>query len=174
MGNGNGGEVLGQSIRMTGQSLHMRELRNEYATVAEELRKELSAEATQCFHKQLQNIFTQARLRTVESALGCEYATVQQNLQQQYFSQAQGLHSELQTAQRQFSDHMTRERAVKSQELETLRRELAEKQQLIREQASDLQENATMQNERHANEEARAHGTFYHSKLRDGKSIVMS
>ena len=37
--------------------------------------------------------------------------------------------------------------------METLRRELAERQQLIREQANDLQQNARMHREMHANEE---------------------
>ena len=103
--------MLGQSIRMVGQFLHMRqsdneqmasrvtfeleeqtasavreeELRNEYAQAAGALRTELSEEAAQRFQylEHQQNIFAQARLRTVESALGCEYATAQQNLQQQ-------------------------------------------------------------------------------------------
>ena len=43
--------------------------------------------------------------------------------------------------------------------MELLRRELAEKQQLIREQANDLQENAKMLRELHANEEPRVHET---------------
>ena len=61
----------------------------------------LSAEAAQRFQhlEHQQNIFAQARLRTVESALGTEYAQAQQNLQQQYLTQVQGLHNELQTAQ---------------------------------------------------------------------------
>ena len=117
---GNGGEVLGQSIRMVGQFLHLRQgdheqmasrvtfeleeqtasavreaqLRDEYAQAASELRTELSEEAAQRFQylEQQQNIFAQARLRTVESALGTEYAQAQQNLQQQYLTQVQGLH----------------------------------------------------------------------------------
>ena len=72
----------------------------------------------------------------------------------------QGLHSELQTAQRQFEESISQERASNGQELDTLRRELAEKNQLIREQANDLQQNAKMHRERHANEEARAHETL--------------
>ena len=45
--------------------------------------------------------------------------------------------------------------------METLRREPAERQQLIREQANDLQQNAKIASrKRHANEEARAHETL--------------
>ena len=130
--------MLGQSIRMVGQFLHMRqsdneqmasrvtfeleeqtasavreaELQEEYAQAASALRIELSEEAAQRFQylEHQQNIFAQARLRTVESALGCEYATAQQNLQQQYLTHVQGLHQELQTAQRQFEDSISRER----------------------------------------------------------------
>ena len=180
-----GAEVLGQSIRMVGQFLHLRqgdqeqmasrvtfeleeqtaaavreeELRNEYAREAENLRAVLSAEVAQHFQhlEHQQNIFAQARLRTVESALGTEYAQAQQNLQQQYLTQVQGLHHELQTAQRQFSEQLSQERAAKNQEMEALRRELAEKAQLTREQASDLQQNARMHREMHENEEARVH-----------------
>ena len=185
---GNGGEVLGQSIRMVGQFLHLRqgdheqmasrvtfeleeqtaaavreeELRSEYAQEAENLRATLSAEAAQHFQhlEHQQNIFAQARLRTVESALGTEYAQAQQNLQQQCLTQVQGLHNELQTAQRQFSQLLSQERAVKNQEMDALRRELAEKAQLTREQANDLQQNARMHREMHENEEARAHETL--------------
>ena len=92
--------------------------------------------------------------------MGCEYASAQQNLQQQYLTQVQGLHHELQTAQRQFADSISQERAANGQELDALRRELAEKNQLIREQANDLQRNAKLHRERHANEEARAHETL--------------
>ena len=148
-------EVLGHSIRMVGQFLHMRqndneqmasrvtfeleeqtasavreaELQEEYAQAASALRIELSEEAAQRFQylEHQQNIFAQARLRTVESALGCEYATAQQNLQQQYLTHVQGLHQELQTAQRQFEESISRERASNGQELDALRRELAEK-----------------------------------------------
>ena len=138
------------------------ELRSEYARAADNLRAELSAEAAQHFQRlqQQQNIFAQARLRTVESALGTEYASAQQNLQQQYLSQVQGLRNELRIAQRQFSDLLAQERAVKGQEIEALRQELADKQQLICEQANDLQENAKMHQELHANEEARTHETL--------------
>ena len=120
------GEVLGQSIRMIGQFLHLRQgdheqmasrvtfeleeqtaatvreaqLRDEYAQAAGALRTELSEEAAQRFQylEHQQNIFAQARLRTVESALGTEYAQAQENLQRQYLTQVQGLHNELQTA----------------------------------------------------------------------------
>ena len=44
--------------------------------------------------------------------------------------------------------------------MEALRRELAEKAQLTREQASDLQQNARMHREMHENEEARVHETL--------------
>ena len=176
-------EVLGQSIRMVGQFLHMRqndneqmasrvtfeleeqtasavreeELRQEYAQAAGVLRTELSEEAAQRFQylEHQQNIFAQARLRTVESALGCEYATAQQNLQQQYLTQVQGLHQELQTAQRQFEDSISRERASSGQELDNLRRELAEKSQLIREQANDLQQDQKLRREWQTNHDAR-------------------
>ena len=176
------GEFLGQSIRMVGQFLHMRqsdneqmasrvtfeleeqtaatvreeELRNEYAQAAAALRTELSEEAAQRFQylEYQQSIFAQARLRTVESA------SAQQNLQQQYLTQVQGLHQELQTAQRQFAESISQERAANGRELDTLRQELAEKNQLIREQANDLQQDAKLHRERHANEEARAHETL--------------
>ena len=42
----------------------------------------------------------------------------------------------------------------------SLRRELAGKAQLIREQANDLQQNARMHREMHENEEARVHETL--------------
>ena len=99
---------MGNSIRVMAQFLHMRQgdneqmasrvtyeleeqtasavreeqLRGEYAQAAEALRTELSEEAAQRFQylEQQQNIFAQARLRTVESALGTEYAPAQQNL----------------------------------------------------------------------------------------------
>ena len=185
---GTGGEVLNQSIRMVGQFLHLRQgdheqmasrvtfeleeqtasavreaqLRDEYAQAAGALRTELSEEAAQRFHylEQEQNIFAQARLRTVESALGTEYAQAQENLQRQYLTQVQGLHNELQTAQRQFSEQLSQERAAKDQELDTLRRELAGKAQLAREQANDLQQNARMHREMHDREEARVHETL--------------
>ena len=44
--------------------------------------------------------------------------------------------------------------------MEALRRELAEKAQLVREQANDLQQNARMHRAMHENEEARAHETL--------------
>ena len=137
-------------------------MRNEYAREAENLRATLSAEAAQHFQhlEHQQNIFAQARLKTVESALGTEYAQAQQNLQQQYLTQVQGLHNELQTAQRQFSEQLSQEREAKNQEMEALRRELAGKAQLIREQANDLQQNARMHREMHENEEARVHETL--------------
>ena len=72
----------------------------------------------------------------------------------------QGLHNELQTAQRQFTDQLSQERTAKDQELETLRRELAGKAQLIREQANDLQENARTHRAMHENEKARVHETL--------------
>ena len=181
-------EVLGRSIRMVGQFLHMRQsdneqmasrvtfeleeqtasavreeqLRDEYAQAADALRAELSEEAAQRFQylEHQQNIFAQARLRTVESALGCEYASAQQNLQQQYLTQVQGLHNELQTAQRRFEESISQERASNGQELDTLRRELADKNQLIREQANDLQQDQKLRLEWHTNEEARAHETL--------------
>ena len=181
-------EVLGRSIRMVGQFLHMRqsdneqmasrvtfeleeqtasavreaELQEEYAQAASALRTELSEEAAQRFQylEHQQSIFAQARLRTVESALGCEYATAQQNLQQQYLTHVQGLHQELQTAQRQFEDSISRERASNGQELDALRRELAEKNQLIREQANDLQQDEKLRREWQTNHEARAHETL--------------
>ena len=113
------------------------------------LRTELSEEAAQRFQylEHQQNIFAQARLRTVESALGCEYASAQQNLQQQYLTQVQGLHNELQTAQRQFEESISQERASNGQELDALRRELADKNQLIREQANDLQQDEKLRRE---------------------------
>ena len=141
---------------------HRQSLRSEHARAADNLRAELSAEAAQHFQhlEQQQSVFAQARLRTVESALGTEYASAQQNLQQQYLTQVQGLHNELQTAQRHFYDQLAQERAAKGQELEAPKRELAEKAQIIREQVHDLQENARMHREMHANEEARAHETL--------------
>ena len=182
------GEVLGQSIRMVGQFLHLRQgdheqmasrvtfeleeqtaatvreahLRDEYAQAASELRTELSEEAAQRFQylEHQQNIFAQARLRTVESALGTEYAQAQENLQRQYLTQVQGLHNELQTAQRQFSERISQERTEKDQEIEALTRELAGKAQLAREQADDLQKNVRMHREMHENEEARVHETL--------------
>ena len=69
----------------TASAVREEQLRGEYAQAADALRTDQ------------QNIFAQSRLRTVESALGCEYASAQQNLQQQYLSQVQGLHHELQT-----------------------------------------------------------------------------
>ena len=81
-------------------------------------------------------------------------------MQRQYLTQVQGLHNELQTAQRQFSEQLSQERASKDQELETLRRELAGKAQLAREQANDLQENARMHRAMHENEQARVHETL--------------
>ena len=145
----------------TAAAVREEELRTEYARVADNLRAELSTEAAQHFQhlEQEQNFFAQARLRTVESTLGTEYASAQQNLQQQYLTQVQGLHNELQTAQRHFSDQLAQERAAKGQELKALKRELAEKAQLTREQANDLQENANLHREMHANDEARAHET---------------
>ena len=126
------------------------------------LRTELSEEAAQRFQylEHQQNIFAQARLRTVESALGCEYASAQQNLQQQYLTQVQGLHNELQTAQRQFEESISQERASNGQELDALRRELADKNQLIREQANDLQQDQKLRREWQTNHEARAHETL--------------
>ena len=86
---GDGGEVLGQSIRMVGQFLHLRqgdheqmasrvtfefeeqtaaavreeELRTEYARAADNLRAELSAEAAQHFqHLEQEQIFFLHRL----------------------------------------------------------------------------------------------------------------
>ena len=84
----------------TASAAQEEQLCGEYAMAAEELRKELSEEASQRFQylEQEQNILAQARLRTVESALGTEYAQAQHKLQQQYLSQSQGLHNELQTA----------------------------------------------------------------------------
>ena len=89
-----GGEILGNSIRVMAQFLHMRQgdneqmasrvtyeleeqtalavreeqLRGEHAQAAETLRAELSEEAAQRFQylEQQQNIFAEARLRTVE------------------------------------------------------------------------------------------------------------
>ena len=126
----------------TASAVREAELQEEYAQAASALRIELSKEAAQRFQylEHQQNIFAQARLRTVQSALGCEYATAQQNLQQQYLTHVQGLHQELQTAQRQFEESVSRERASNGQELDALRRGLAEKNQLIREQANDLQQ----------------------------------
>ena len=146
----------------TASAVREAQLRDECAQAASELRTELSGEAAQRFQylEQQQNIFAQARLRTVESALGTEYAQAQQNLQQQYLTQVQGLHHDLQTAQRQFSEQLSQEREAKNQEMEALRRELAGKAQLIREQANDLQQNARMHREMHENEEARAHETL--------------
>ena len=192
--------MLGQSIRIVGQFLHLRQgdheqmasrvtfeleeqtasavreaqLRDEYAQAASELRTELSEEAAQRFQylEQQQNVFAQARLRTVESALGTEYAQAQQNLQQQYLTQVQGLHHELQTAQRQFSELLSQEREAKNQEMEALRREIAGKAQLLREQANDLQQNARMHREMHENEEARAHETSA-AQAERWKSIAM-
>ena len=117
----------------------------------------MSEEAAQRFQylEHQQNIFAQARLRTVESALGCEYASAQQNLQQQYLTQVQGLHNELQTAQRQFEESISQERASNGQGLDALRRELADKNQLIREQANDLQQDQKLRRKWHANQEAR-------------------
>ena len=182
------GEILGQSIRMVGQFLQVRQndneqmasrvtfeleeqtasavrdeqLRNEYAQAADALRAELSEEAAQRFQfmEHQQSVFAQARLRTVESALGCEYASAQQNLQQQYLTQVQGLHHELQTAQRRFEESISQERASSGQELDTLRRELAEKNQFIREQANDLQQNQNLRREWQATHEARAQETL--------------
>ena len=77
-------------------------------------------------------------------------------MQQQYLTQVQGLHQELQTAQRQFEG----ERASNGQEIDALRRELAEKNQLIREQANDLQQDEKLRREWHTNEEARVHETL--------------
>ena len=76
----------------TASAVREEQLRGEYAQAAETLRAELSEEAAQRFQylEQQQNIFAQARLRTVESALGTEYAQAQQNLQQQYLTQVQG------------------------------------------------------------------------------------
>ena len=62
--------------------------------------------------------------------------------------------------QKTFSDLLLKDRTEKNQELEAFRRELADKQQLIREQAKDLQENTKIHHQRHANEEARAHETL--------------
>ena len=151
---GNGNEVLGQSIRQ-GDHEAMAS-RVTFELEEQSVRKELSEEAAQRFQylELEQNIFAQGQLRTVESALGTEYVQAQQNLQQQCLSQVQGLNNELQTAQKNFSGLLR-----KNQELEALRlrRELADKQQLIREQANDLQENVKIHYQRHANEEARAH-----------------
>ena len=55
---------------------------------------------------------------------------------------------------------IAQERAGKGQGLEALRHESAEKSQLLREQANDLQENARMHRTLHENEEARAHETL--------------
>ena len=133
----------------TASAVREEELRGEYARAAENLKADLSAEASQHFFylEQQQNSFAQAPLRTVESALGCEHASAQENLQQEYLRQVRGLHSELQIAQGHFSDLIAQERAAKGQELEALRRELAEKSQLTRKQADDLQQNARMHRE---------------------------
>ena len=141
----------------TASAVREEELRQEYAQAAGVLRTELSEEAAQRFQylEHQQNIFAQARLRTVESALGCEYATAQKNLQQEYLTHVQGLHQELQTAQRQFEDSISRERASSGQELDNLRRELAEKSQLIREQANDLQQDEKLRREWQTNHDAR-------------------
>ena len=71
-------------------------------------------------------IFAQGQLRTVESALGCEYATAQQNLQQHYLTQVQGVHQELQTAKKSFNELLSKEKAERHSETDMLRRELAE------------------------------------------------
>ena len=156
----------------TASAVREEQLRDEYAQAADALRAELSEEAAQRFQylEHQQNIFAQARLRTVESALGCEYASAQQNLQQQYLTQVQGLHNELQTAQRRFEESISQERASNGQELDTLRRELAEKNQLIREQANDLQQDQKLRREWHENEEARVHET--QCKHRGGNPIA--
>ena len=139
-------KILGQSIRMVGQFLHMRQgeqeqmasrvtfeleeqtasavreeqLRGEYAQAADALRTELSEEAAHnaSSTSSSSKIFlhrldlgqssqhwvanTQVRSRT------CSSSTL---------TQVQGLHNELQTAQRQFSDQLSQERAAKGQEI---------------------------------------------------------
>ena len=72
----------------------------------------------------------------------------------------QGLHHELQTAQRRFEETTSQERASNGQELDALRRELADKNQLIREQANDLQQNEKLRREWQAHHGARAHETL--------------
>ena len=83
--------VTFQLEEQTALAVREEELRTEYARAADNLRAELSAEAAQHFQylEQQQNIFAQARLRTVESALGTEY---------------------VQTAQRDFSGQLSQER----------------------------------------------------------------
>ena len=75
---------------------------------------------------------------TAESALGAEYVQAQQNLQHQYPTQTQGLHQELQTAQRSFNEFLSQEGADRQEQTNILRQKLAEKQQFIRDQANDL------------------------------------
>ena len=73
----------------TASAVWEEELRTEYARAADNLRAELSAALPA--PRTTAKFFAQARLRTVESALGTEHAQAQQNLQQQYLTQVQGL-----------------------------------------------------------------------------------
>ena len=57
-------------------------------------------------------------------------------------------------------ESISQERASNGQELDALRRELAEKNQLIREQANDLQQDEKLRREWHTNQEARVQETL--------------
>ena len=159
-------ELLGRSINMIGQFIQIRrgdeeataarityeleestasavreaQLQQEYNAAAAQLAAELSAGASQQlqYMEHEQRMHAEARIRTIESALGSEYQQTQANLQQQYLQQVQEVNAELQASHWKYEDAIRHESRVHADELDKLRRELAEKQRLIEEQASDL------------------------------------
>ena len=124
----------------TASAVREAQLQQEYNAAAAQLAAELSAGASQQlqYMEHEQRMHAEARIRTIESALGSEYQQTQANLQQQYLQQVQEAKAELQASHWKYEDAIRHESRVHADELDKLRRELAEKQCLIEEQASDL------------------------------------
>ena len=166
-------ELLGCSINMIGQFIQIRrgdeettaakityeleestasavreaQLQQEYNVAAAQLAAEFSAGASQQlqYMEHKQRMHAEARIRTIESALGCEHQQTQANFQQQYLQQVQEANAEFQASHLKYEDAIRHESRAHADELDKLRREFAEKQCLIEEQASDLRTGARQQ-----------------------------
>ena len=124
----------------TASAVREAQLKQEYNTAAAQLAAELSAGASQQlqYMEHEQRMHAEARIRTIESAVGSEHRQTQANLQQQFLQQVQEVNAEVQASHQKYEDAIRHESRVHADELDKLRRELANKQRLIEEQASVL------------------------------------
>ena len=139
----------------TAAAVREMQFRQEYEHAVRQLSSELSIQAEQHLHylEGEQRAYAQARLSTVEAGLATEYMQSQASMQQQYLHQVQEVNAQLYLAEGRYAERIRQQNSAHQGQIEQLRRELREAQELAEVNSMDLRAEKLefhQQGERHA------------------------